>query len=159
EAGDFLMHLCEGLLSDSAHPEYQKVLRRLQATGRIKIESDIKKVSMYNAGIIGLPRQSAGKGLAQALTPSAQFMLRVPRSMELVEQVAFSCLLPQWGTVSTCEREVLHYWRDAFEVMRAIDACSPQELQRILSNLAQLEELIVNAKRNHRRISDRFRKR
>ena len=159
EAGHFLMHMCEGPLSDSAHPEYQKVLRRLQATGRIDIENDIQKVSMYNAGIIGLPRQSGTEVLDQALALSDQLMLQVPRSMELVEQVAFSCLLPQRGAVSTCEREVLHYWRDAFEVMRAIDACSPEELQRISSNLSELEELIVNAKRNHRRLPDRFRKR
>src|SRR5262249_49077119 len=102
---------------------------------------------------------SGTEALDQALALSDELMLQVPRSMELVEQVAFSCLLPQWGAVSTCEREVLHYWRDAFEGMRAIDACSPQERQHISSNLAQLEELIVNAKRNHRRLPDRFRKR
>jgi hypothetical protein len=158
-SGHFLMHVCEGPLSDSFHPEYRKALQRLEATGRIKIESDIQKIQMYNAGVIGLPRQLGSQVLDQVLALSDELMLEAPRSMELVEQVAFSCLLPQWGVVSTCEREVLHYWRDAFEVMRAIDACSAEELQHISSNLAELEGLFVNAKRNHRRLPDRFRKR
>jgi hypothetical protein len=158
-SGQYLMHVCEGPLSDSFHPEYRKALRHLKAAGRLKIESDVQQIQMYNAGVIGLPRQVAGDVLDEALTLSDELMLEAPRSMELVEQVAFSCLLPQRGVVSTCEREVLHYWRDAFEVMRAIDACSPEELQRISNNLTELEGLIVNAKRNHRRLPDRFRKR
>jgi hypothetical protein len=156
--GDFVMHLCESPLSDSFHPEYRAALRVLEARGKLgTLAGHVYGVRMYNAGIIGLPHQS-GRVLDHVLGLCDDLSLMLPRRMELVEQLAFSYVLPQFGEVKTCPHQVHHYWRESFEVSQAIESMTPQALERLSSDQAELERF-MSAARHSEGIVGRYRKR
>jgi len=155
----FVMHQCEALLSDSFYPEYRAALRMLEARGRLGLLSgDLNQVRMYNAGAIGLPRHS-GDALQRVLGLCDDLSLLVPRRMELVEQLAFSYVLPRFGAVKTCHEVLLHYWRDSFEVCQALQSMTPETLRRLSANPVGLERLIEDARGSRSGIANQYRKR
>jgi hypothetical protein len=158
EAGNFAMHLCESPLSDSFHPEYRAALRLLDAQGRLgDLAGHVHEARMYNAGVIGLPVQS-GHVLDRVLTLCDDLSLLLPRRMELVEQLAFSYVLPRFGAVRTCPKEVLHYWQDSFEVSQVLESMTPEALQRLSCDPVELERFVANAQ-NCCGIAGQYRKR
>jgi hypothetical protein len=158
EGGDFVMHLCESQLSDSFHPEYRAALRLLEARGKLgALAGQVHGVRMYNAGVIGMPCQSDDV-LDPVLRLCDDLSLMLPRHMELVEQLAFSYVLPRFGAVRTCREEVLHYWQDSFEVSQAIESMTPEAFERLSSDPAELERFIVTA-RDSAGIVGQYRKR
>lgn len=156
--GDFVMHLCESPLSDSFHPEYRAALGLLEARGKLgALSSYVHQTRMYNAGIIGLPHQS-GQVLDHVLRLCDDLSLMLPRRMELVEQLAFSYVLPKFGELKTCPHQVHHYWRESFEVSQALESMTPQALERLSRDQAELERF-MSAARDSEGIVGRYRKR
>jgi hypothetical protein len=159
DSGNFVMHQCEQELSDSFHPEYRAALRLLEARGRLgALAGHVLEARMYNAGIVGLPHHS-GQILQRVLTLCDDLSLMLPRRMELVEQLAFSYVLPRFGAIKTCPNQVHHYWRESFEVFQSLESMTPEEVERLSNDPAELERLFADAQRHRIGIAGQYRKR
>jgi hypothetical protein len=159
ERGNFVMHLCESPLSDSFHPEYRAALRLLEARGKLgELAGHVDETRMYNAGVIGLPSQS-GDMLGRVLTLCDELSLLMPRRMELVEQLAFSYVLPRFGAVGTCPHQVLHYWQDSFEVCKTLESITQESLERLSTNPTELDRFIAQAQNDRNNNASRYHKR
>jgi len=160
ESGQFVMHECEAPLSDSFYPEYLAALQLLEARGGLgALAGHVGQVRMYNAGVIGLPTHLSDDILSRVLSLCDDLSLLVPRRMELVEQLAFSCILPRLGEMKTCRNAVLHYWRDSFEVCQALESMMPETITRLSEEPIQLERLITDAQKRRDGIANQYRKR
>jgi len=157
--GHFVMHQCEAMLSDRFFPEYRSALHRLEARGQLgALAGHVNEVRMYNAGIIGLPRQR-GDVLDRVLSLCDDLSVLVPRRMEVAEQLAFSYVLPCYGAVQTCPKPVLHYWCDCFEVCHALESMTPEAIERLAKDPIEFERLIAEGQTRRNSIANQYRKR
>lgn len=106
--GNALMHLFEDRLGDRSSSTLARMHDSLK--GRTLAGFNIGDDSaMWNAGVIGLPGDTAGSLIARSLALcDAMCATSCPR--RLIEQFAFSVVLQQGATLVACDQAIGHYW-------------------------------------------------
>lgn len=118
----FVMHICEGKLKEERDPLAKKLHRFLkgkkyQLDGKeISIDGDI---AVWNAGVIGLPKQFASTLIGDALDLTDQLYKQYAK--HTMEQLAVSYVLQKTGIIMPADEEVLHYWYGKEEAQARID--------------------------------------
>ncbi len=102
-----MMHCCEGALKELRTKTERKMLKQLNG----KVFEDILVTGnskMFNAGLIAIPANSAGK-IARSIALCDAFLdwQVIPR---LLEQLAFSLVLNKNDKIKEGHRYVAHYW-------------------------------------------------
>jgi hypothetical protein len=145
--GASVMHDLEHVLAANFFPKMLAVMEDKTLLCKAGFSVDpTEQISMYNCGLIGLPRRLDPEILRCACRLCDFLSLQVPRKMEWAEQLAFSYLLPRAGPVATCPTEVVHYWRQSFEVIRQIQNYSRDQLSALCQNPAQFQSILARAR-------------
>ena len=136
--GQGVMHVREGVLSQSKVPLHQAVYAYLQAHAAPEWAAVSSATAMYNAGVIGL--SASHTALLSQVLHLTDTLYRMNPS-HVVEQFAFSYCLAQAGPVLEAAPYVLHYWhmKDIRPVLAAFfGRVAGQPLSQVLTNFADL---------------------
>lgn len=95
---------------------------------------------MWNAGVIGLPKQKA-KELLQLSLQLCDEMCETDCTRRLIEQFSFSIALKERTTLVSCEQAIGHYWGNKSEWNAMISAFFTNVALKQLS-IAQCVEML-----------------
>jgi len=109
---NFLMHQKEGTIKSELNPTLKKLHRFLKKRNYTLVVNGEPlfippETQMWNAGVIGLPKECAWL-LDAVLAFTDTLFAQYPK--HIVEQFAFSYYLRQNGNLHSCDNVIFHYW-------------------------------------------------
>lgn len=105
-----VMHTCEGRLSNTRNPIFNKLVRFLHNR---KFEVNGKVISiasgqeMWNAGVLGFPAENVSL-LKDVLSLTDMLYKQYPK--HIMEQLAFSRIFTNDKLLTAAEKQIFHYW-------------------------------------------------
>jgi hypothetical protein len=106
----FIMHTSEGKLSITRNKLFDKIVRFLKSKS-FEIEGKSISISLnqeiWNAGVIGFNSKNAFL-LNEVLSLTDNLYQQYQK--HIMEQIAFSCVLPSRGLIASAENHIFHYW-------------------------------------------------
>lgn len=113
ENGNHLMHAREGKLGTLPTKTEQRMWKMCsgRSFGGVRVT---EQSTMYNAGVIGLHREKAAVAAECALAVCDD-LLKAEVPERLVEQLAFSLALAEYGGVKAANHSIGHYWGNKVE--------------------------------------------
>ena len=118
DKGQLVMHLNEGLISNTKNPLFRKIFRQIKSKTYLIEGKEIKISSnqeMWNAGVIGFPSQKA-HFLDAVLELTDCLYRQYPK--HVMEQLAFSYVFITQREIVPSDKFIFHYWN--FKEFRSV---------------------------------------
>ncbi|RKF22154.1 hypothetical protein DBZ36_00470 [Alginatibacterium sediminis] len=141
DRGEKFMHVFERNIASSKNSYWKTLYNDLSGFNH---ESYVfnAKTSMFNAGVIGLPKGRAQQ-LAKAAVDVCDGLCRTSADRTLLEQLAFSMVLSQ-TELKTAEQTIIHYWGNKPQwdaLINEFGATSLLENRTLQEELSAIEDI------------------
>ncbi|TBR38468.1 hypothetical protein CBF23_012290 [Marinomonas agarivorans] len=132
-----IMHTFEKIIAKSKYKRDMRLTKHLRSFKFLNYVFD-KSTEMYNAGVIGLPANSA-QTLAKEAISLCDALCETNANKTFLEQLAFSMVLGSTNRLIGVEDKVIHYWGNKEQWDSHINSFIQKSLFQNLDKNAEIE--------------------